>query len=415
LLSLKETAIIINLKGSNMKSVHELNWSKILQTLFLYAPISRIEIANIMSLTPPTITSNIALLIQAGIVEEISGGGNEGKAAIGRKPIQMNIVPNAYYAIGVDWSPNGIICILTNLRGQVKGRVKAKNEGWKPDTTISKTAALIKGLVKKSGISPDKILGIGVGVPGFIETDMGVVRYSPAHGWQNVAVQQALEAKTGLNVVIENNVRVMAVGKMFFPSAEAGAKSRITGNFLYIFVGRGIACAIVHNNELLRGNVFGAGELGHTTVALNGPVCSCGKRGCLEAIAGEYAITRRAALALRDKAVPGLNIKNPAAPKIGEILAAYDQNDAVIEPVLSECIEYLAVGAANVINLINPKLVIFYGQIFDSPRLRTSLLEKINNHIFLLTQSETAFDFSPYNEDFCAISGSAYAIKHFLL
>jgi predicted NBD/HSP70 family sugar kinase len=396
-----------------MEVVHEINRSKILQTLFLYAPISRIEIAAIVSLTPPTITSNIAMLIRAGIAEEISRGG--GRTAVGRKPIQLNIVPNAYYAVGVDWGPAGVICALTNLRGQVIGRTKVKNKNWEPGATISETAALVNALVAENNMSPDKILGVGVGIPGFVETGAGVVRYSPAHGWRNVEIQRALEAKTGLNVVIENNVRVMAVGKMLFPGEKADPQSRITGNFSYVFVGRGIACAIVHNNELLRGNVFGAGELGHTTVALNGPVCSCGKRGCLEAFAGEYAITRRVAEALKNEPNPGFEVKNPEAPQIGEITAAYDQNNPLVEPILSECIEYLGVGAANVINLINPKLMVFYGEIFDSRRLREKLLENIDDHTFHLTRTETAFDFSPYREDFCATSAAAYAIQHFLL
>jgi predicted NBD/HSP70 family sugar kinase len=382
----------------------------------MYAPISRIEIANIMSLTPPTITSNITSLINAGIVKEISGGENgNGKTTLGRKPIQLDIVPDIYYVIGVDWSPSGIICALTNLRGQVIGIEKSKNKRWIPASTAEATSRLISGLITKSGISKDKILGIGVGIPGFVETGMGIVRYSPAYNWENVAARQMLENLTGLSVVVENNVRVMAVGKMLFPKAEGDDESRIEGDFLYVFVGQGIACAIVHNNELLRGNVFGAGELGHTTVAPNGPVCRCGKRGCLEAIASEYAITRKAATAFQKSRVSAGSKKTQTIPKISQILKAYDRHDRIIEPLLSECFEYLALGVANVINLINPKQVVFCGQLFDNRRLCENLLENINGHTFHLMRSETDFRFLKYHEDHCALSGAAYAIKHFLM
>jgi predicted NBD/HSP70 family sugar kinase len=399
-----------------MVSVHETNRSKILQTLFLHAPISRIEIANIMSLTPPTITTNISCLVKEGIVEEISEDIPKGESAVGRKPIMLNIVPDSYYAAGVDWGPNGVICVLTNLRGRVIDRAGAKSEKWEPKTIISKTAKLIAKITKKNKIPQEKILGVGIGVPGFVETETGFIRYSPAHDWQNVPAGTYLKEQTGLNVMVENNVRVMATGKILFSEHRKEDKSRITGNFLYIFIGRGIGCAIAHNNELLRGAVFGAGELGHTTVALNGPLCRCGKHGCLEAIAGEYAITRKMAELIRKKGAPILKglAKNPERPMISEILAAFDGHDRDVEPAMLECIEYLAVGVANVINLINPELVIFDGQLFTNRRLCGELEEKINAHTFLLMRSETLFEFKQYKEDFCAISGAAAAIKHFL-
>jgi predicted NBD/HSP70 family sugar kinase len=208
----------------------------------------------------------------------------------------------------------------------------------------------------------------------------------------------------------------MATGKILFAGYRGEDKSWITGDFLYIFVGQGIGCAIAHNNELLRGAVFGAGELGHTTVALNGPECRCGKRGCLEAIAGEYAITGKMAELIRGKGAPILRrlAKNPEKPKISEILAAFENHDKDVEPALFECIEYLAVGAANVINLFNPKLVVFNGQLFTNKRLCGEMEEKINSHTFSLMRSETSFIFEQYNEDFCAISGAAAAIKRFL-
>jgi predicted NBD/HSP70 family sugar kinase len=399
-----------------MVSVHKTNRSKILQTLFLHAPISRIEIATIMSLTPPTITTNISLLVKEGIVKEIPDDPPKGESAVGRKPIMLDIVPDSYYAVGVDWSPNGIICALTNLRGDVIAKARARSEKWEPGAVISRTAAMIVKMTEKNNIPREKILGLGVGVPGFVETETGLIRYSPAHDWQNVPAGERLAEQTGLKVVVENNVRVMATGKILFAGFRGEDKSWITGDFLYIFVGLGIGCAIAHNNELLRGAVFGAGELGHTTVALNGPRCRCGKRGCLEAIAGEYAITGRMAELMRGKGASILRglVKNPEKPVIREILEAFDGHDRDVESVLSECIEYLAVGVANVINLFNPRLVVFSGQLFTNQRFRGELEEKINSHTFLLMRSETSFIFESYNGDFCAISGAAAAIKRFL-
>jgi hypothetical protein len=217
-----------------MVSVHEMNRSKILQTLFLRAPVSRIEIANIMSLTPLTITTNISLLVKEGIVKEISEDIPKGESAVGRKPIMLDIVPDSYYAAGVDWSPNGIICALTNLRGRVIDRARAKSKRWEPGTVIFKTAKMIAKMTEKNNIPGEKMLGMGVGVPGFVETETGIIRYSPAHDWQNVPAGQHLKEQTGLNVVIENNVRVMATGKILFSEHQEEDKSWITGDYIYM-------------------------------------------------------------------------------------------------------------------------------------------------------------------------------------
>jgi predicted NBD/HSP70 family sugar kinase len=400
-----------------MVSVHERNRSKILQTLFLHAPVSRIEIASIMSLTPPTITSNIAALIDAGIIEELADTAENSEAsretALGRKPILLDIVPTSFYALGADWGPTGIICSLTDLRGHQIDRMKMKNEKWEPASTITKTVKIIKTLIERNKLSKEHILGLGVGIPGFVETETGLVRYSPAHGWQNMDVARPLQEELGLDVVIENNVRIMSVGEMLFFQRKYRPA---TGNFLYIFVGQGIACSIVNNNELLRGNVFGAGELGHTTVALNGPKCRCGKNGCLEAISSEFAIVNRViTLLASDKdTLLKKTVKNHQAPKISEILAAYDQGDPAAVELLSECSEYLGVGVANVINLMNPRLVIFDGQLFENRTFCEKLQEGINNHTFALMKSETEFAFKKYNEDFCSLGAAACAIKKFL-
>jgi predicted NBD/HSP70 family sugar kinase len=412
---------VINFKGFNIASVHQDNRAKILQIFFLHAPISRIEIAKLTSLTPPTITSSVNTLMEAGLVKECEEATSKNEAALGRKPILLDIVKEAGYAIGVDWGPNGIICSITDLRGNVLDIARTVNKRWDIEPTISETTAMIKQLIKRNNLNQEKIVGIGVGIPGFVEIETGVVRYSPAHGWKNVSVGKALEDQTGLPVCVENNVRVMAVGEMLFSEWRVRA-SGITGNFLYVFVGNGIACAIVHNNELLRGNVFGAGELGHTIVSWDGPECRCGKRGCLEAVASEYAVKKQVAKVLAGNSASKKNseilikeVKKPNSPTIAEILSAWDKGDKITKAILDEGLKYLGGSIANVINLINPRLVLIDGQFFSRPELSNQLLATIKEHTFALTDSETEYEFMNYDLNRCSIGGAACAIRHFLV
>ena len=417
---------MVNLKGYNIVLVHQENRSKILQAFFLHAPISRIEIAKLTSLTPPTITSCVNELMEAGLVEKCEDAVSKNDTVLGRKPVLLDLVKDAAYAIGVDWGPSGIICSITDLRGNIVDTVRVVNRNWEIDATVNETVSMIKQLIKKSRINREKILGIGVGMPGFVEIKTGVVRYSPIHGWKNISVGKILEELTGLPVCIENNVRLRAVGEMLF-SGWSSRASGITGNVLYVYVGEGIGCAIVHNNELLRGNVFGAGELGHTIVSWDGPECRCGKHGCLEAIASEFAIKRLAAKALanysqtknqehsRSAEVLKKEVKNPNAPTMAEILSAWEKGDATARAIFDEGMKYLGGSIANVINLINPKLVLIDSPFYSRPDLSTALLDIVRAHTFALTDTETEYEIKKYDINCCSIGGAAFAIRQFLI
>ena len=417
---------MINLKGFNIVLVHQENRSKILQTFFLHAPVSRIEIAKLTSLTPPTITSCVNELMEAGLVEKCEEATSKNDTGLGRKPVLLDIVKDAAYAIGVDWGPSGIICSITDLRGNIVDTLRVVNKNWEIDATVNETIAMIKQLIKKSRINREKILGIGVGMPGFVEIKTGIVRYAPIHGWKNVSVGKILEELTGLPVCIENNVRLRAVGEMLFSGWRSRA-SGITGNVLYVYVGDGIGCAIVHNNELLRGNIFGAGELGHTIVSWDGPECRCGKKGCLEAISSEYAIKKLAAKAMAENSqsknterpasvdILKREVKNPGSPAMTEIFSAWEKGDKTAKAIFEDGIKYLGGSIANVINLINPKLVLIESPIYSRPDLSGSLLKTIKEHTFALTDTETEYEIKKYDINCCSIGGSAFAIRQFLI
>ena len=415
---------MVNLKGFNIVLVHQENRSKILQAFFLHAPVSRIEIAKLTSLTPPTITSCVNSLMEAGLVTKCEDTALKNETALGRKPVLLDIVKDAGYAIGVDLGPNGIIVSITDLRGNIIDNMRIVNKNWNLEPTLSETVSMIKQLIKKSRVNREKILGIGVGMSGFVEIETGMLRYSPIHGWKNISVGTILEEQTGFPVCIENNVRLMAVGEMLF-SGWRSRTSGITGNVLYVYVGDGIACAIVHNNELLRGNISGAGEIGHTIVAWDGPECRCGKKGCLEAVSSEFAIKKQVVKALSgasknsDKSsqpdILKKEVKNPNAPAMAEIFSALDKGDKTTVAIFDEAMKYLGGSIANVINLINPKLVLIDGPIYTRPGLSGRLLEIIREHTFALTDSETEYEFKEYDINRCSVGGAAFAIRRFFI
>ena len=137
-------------------------------------------------------------------------------------------------------------------------------------------------------------LGMGVGVAGQIERGTGLVKFGPNLGWRNVPLAAELSSASGLQVRVTNDVRAAAIGEWLFGAGRGGT------DLVCVFVGTGIGGGIIADGRLLEGCSNTAGEVGHMTVQIEGPLCTCGKKGCLEALAGGWAIAERARQAVRE-------------------------------------------------------------------------------------------------------------------
>jgi len=403
---------MVSLVGSNLIKVKEINKSKILQTLFFYGPISRIDIARKTMLTPPTITSNITELIENGIIMEVVDQEEKfsvTQVSLGRKPILLDFVPDSLFTVGVDWGPSGVYFCVSGIKGDIIAKNHIKPFTNELDYMVKMTKEGIIDLLLKNNIKNEKIIGVGVGIPGFIEGDNGIVKYSPVFKWSDIKLTNILQNVLELDVAIENNVRLMAVAETYKPGAKQ------SGIFAYVYVSRGIAAAIIIDNRMLKGSLYGAGEIGHMTVEPNGPKCNCGKYGCLETISSESAILNKVKSVLKNNDDTILNeiVKDPENPKISEVLSAFSANDLAAVKIMRECVKYLGMSVANMINIINPKFVMFDGNIFKDKRICDELVENIWKHTYIIKDNEISFEFKPHIDEYCAIGAAAYAMNKF--
>jgi predicted NBD/HSP70 family sugar kinase len=190
-----------------------------------------------------------------------------------------------------------------------------------------------------------RVLGLGLAVSGDVDRGEGVVRYSPFLEWRDVPLAELAAMTTGLPVTVDNDVRALTVAEQWF-----GAGAGLT-DFAVVTVGAGIGCGLVVHGQVVAGAHGVAGEIGHVVVDPAGPLCHCGNRGCVEAIAGDAAIVARV------REVTGVQVADTS-----EAVALAHRGDAGAREVYARAGEAIGRGIATVVNLFGPERVIISGE-----------------------------------------------------
>lgn len=334
-----------NSKG-NRDLIRAINRSIILNMIKNYGAIARSEIAKKSKLSPATVTGITASLIQEGLVFEKTSGDSTG----GRPPILLALNPRGGYVIGLKLTDKKVIAALTDLEANIISKDTVPLSGNTPEVVIGDIVGLIKHLLKTKSVDRDLVFGVGLGLAGIIDPQNGVLVKSPYFGWKNIPIQLLIQEKVSLPTYIENDVNTLTLSEKLFGGGHD------TENFLVVTVGRGVGLGIVMNGQFYRGNSGGAGELGHTRIMKDGPLCECGKRGCLEAFIGDPALLKEA-----DEAF----IKGLLEDKIQDIsqLATLAQaGNEVAQTIYSTAGEILGWSVANLIQVFNPGRILISGE-----------------------------------------------------
>ncbi len=402
--------------GNNIEKVKVQNSEMIREIIFRHAPISRHEIAEMLQLTPPTITTNVSELIKRGLVEEcVPQKKTENvntKKAVGRKRVLIDYVPNAAYLIGVDTGYYGTIACLTDIRGNVIEQVVYDKEEHNYNNTINLIVASIEELISKSNVKREKIAGIGLGMAGFVDRKSGILGYDAYHKWENKEVAQDIYKLTGIRCSIENNARCRALGEDLFD------KNTLPESFAYLLVARGIACPLVIRNHLHVGDMASAGEIGHMVVEKNGKVCpSCKNKGCLDAVSSELAIKNKCIEILNSNAKTVLRdiCDNIKEPQISEILQAQKSADKAVCEIMDDAIIYLGITIANIINFINPSMVLVDGYIMTNEQNKNLLIKVARDNIFYSRANDVEIRFVAFDKSKAAKGAAALAINEYII
>jgi glucokinase len=265
----------------------------------------------------------------------------------------------ATLTLGIDLGGTKVLAGVIDREDRVIGRAKVATparEGAK--AILAALVACAREALDAAGAVADQLAGVGLGSPGPLDTERGIILSSANLNVEQFAVGPELARELGRPVVVQNDVRVGGFGEF---RLGAGRGHR---DILVAFVGTGIGGCLIVGGQVVAGATGNAGEIGHVVLKTGGPTCGCGRRGCLEALASKTAIARRLVKAIR-KGLPTVmssTIKSKSDKlKSKELAAAYQAGDPVVVREVGRAAQYLGLGLGSLINVLGPELVIVGG------------------------------------------------------
>jgi glucokinase-like ROK family protein len=355
---------------------------QILNTIRRSGRVSRYSIAKTVHLSKGTVGEVTDSLLHKGFIREIGLGESSG----GRKPVLLELEPGAAYVVGVDFEATSIMAVVLDFSGNLIASAKGKIETDDDKLTIvRKIIETIHQVIDKSGVSTGKMLGIGLGVPGLIDSRKGIsISYYSIPGWRDVHIGDLVRLEFGLPTYIDKNIRTMALAEKWFGQARG------VDNMVCLGVRSGIGLGIIVDGRLFRGVSESAGEIGHITVDRTGPKCMCGNRGCLQALASGQAIVARMRKRMKNGGTLDVDkgLISPLSPlnKGGRgdwekitpqvVIQAAKSGDSVALEIMKETGDYLGLAVADVINLFNPELIVFAGSLVGAGELILDRIRK---------------------------------------
>jgi len=357
--------------NGNAKHIHKINTVKVLNVIRNCNRISRADVARTTGLSAPTVSRIVEDLIDADLVQETGEGDSQG----GRRPTLLQFAGALNRIIGIDLGTTNIYGVLCDLNAKIlveKSRPTCVAKGFR--SIIRRTSELIEELEASSGPRSRPVLGVGLAVAGLIDRERNVVEFSPDFHWENVDVQRELARRHSIPIVFDNVTRVMALGEICF---GVGKRFR---NFVCVNVGYGIGGGIVIDGEPVFGPRGIAGEIGHMTLDRNsGRLCDCGNFGCLEALASGNAIAKeaRARLQAGEDSVLRTMCGDAIDGVTAEMVAnAAKKGDPMALDIFHRAAEYLGIGIAALINLLDPEAVVIGGGVAQAGDLLFDIVRK---------------------------------------
>ncbi len=341
-----------SLSSPNVKNINK----HTVLDLIRFSPtgIARVELSRRMGLTRAAVTAIVNDLLATGIIREAE----RINARSGRPPVVLEIDPTRGYVVGIDFGASHLSMLIADLAAHILEETEIAldiQEG--PKICLDQADHLLQDILAKTGRELKDILAIGLGVPGPIVSDAGMVLAPPIMpGWDRFPIRDTLEKRWGLPVSLGNDAELGALGEW---AAGAG---RGESNLAYIKVGTGIGCGLLIDGQIYRGITGSAGEIGHLTIDENGPLCACGNHGCLEAFAGGRAIAQQAQEAIK-KGQKTQMANNPSFETMTarDVAKAARQGDLVAQQILEQAGSHIGIALAGLVNMFNPGMVIIGG------------------------------------------------------
>jgi glucokinase-like ROK family protein len=315
--------------------------------------ISRADLADKMGLTRAAVTIIIHDLISNGIILNTESR----SAASGRPPLVLEINPDQGLVAAVDIGAMHLSVALADFSARILEETEVPFRVDKdPKECLQEADNILKQLLQKRGLVASDLASVGVGVPGPVIAEKGIVMAPPIMpGWDRFPIRATLEGQWGTSVTLNNDAELGALGEWAY---GAGRGER---NVAFIKVGSGIGAGLIINRQIYGGSTGSAGEIGHLTIDENGPLCACGNHGCLEAFAGGHAIASQARKLVASGRRTLLSEKSLEAITARDVAEAARRGDLTAQEIIKRSGTFVGIAIAGLINLFNPSTVIIGG------------------------------------------------------
>jgi predicted NBD/HSP70 family sugar kinase len=315
--------------------------------------IPRVQLAKDLGVSPASVTTIAAELIDAGLIEEVAAQ-RDSDAGRGRPAVALGVRAEAHLVAGMKLSDREHTAVIVDFAGKLiaDDAIPRRPGAMSLPDILDAVETLLGRVCAKANIDRTQLSALGIGVPGFVDCAEGTVFWSSVLADRNAPLAAATTARLGLPVYVDNDANLVALAELWFGAG------RSLSDFAVVTIEHGVGMGFVMNHRIYRGAQRVGMELGHMKVQLDGALCRCGQRGCLEAYIADYALAREASTAL--------NWGHKESQPINVLLESlYDHakaGNATAKSIFRRAGRYLAVGLSNVVNLFDPALIILSGE-----------------------------------------------------
>ncbi len=386
------------MKKATRQQTKSHNQRLVLKTIYHQGKVSRADIARLTRLTRTTVSSLVTEIMADGLVEEVGYEPSTG----GKPATLLSVIDDSRHLIGIDLGNSEFRGALLDLRGRIKSRFNLPVNNQHGAAALELAYQLIDELVAAATSS---LVGIGLGTPGLIDAERGVVRQAVNLDWRELPLRNLLTARYNVPVYIANDSQVAALGEYIFGQSPDDSYN----NLVVVKVGRGIGAGIVINGHLFHGDGFGAGEIGHVRAVENGELCRCGHYGCLETMVSSQAIIKRARLIAQNDPHSTLHqfAPHPDAITTDVLLQAFATGDPALQAIIAEVGYYLGIAVANLVGTLNIRRIVIAGTIAQfGQALLQPIQREIQQRSMEILANETHLESSQLGRDI-VIQGAA--------
>jgi predicted NBD/HSP70 family sugar kinase len=363
--------------------------------------IARVDLAAETALSQATVTTITGELLRAGLIEETKRDDAHPDMKRGRPRVDLRIRGEAHLVAGIKVSDLAVTAVLADFENTplADHRAALPQGAFDAEGLADFLHRILEDLTAKAGRGLSDLSGVGLGLAGVVDGSRGFVYWSPSLRDRNVALAPVLDARLGLPVFVDNDANLVAVAEQYY------GEGRGVADFLVVTVEHGVGMGIVLDNKVYRGARGCGAEFGHTKVQLEGALCRCGQRGCLEAYVADYAMMREMSVSTE------LQVNGTKAEKLSALAAAAQRGERTARMIVERARHTFVLGLANLVNIFDPELIVISGEQMQFDYLVASdVVERIAGATVQVDMPPPRIVVQKWDDHMWARGATAYAI-----